>query len=84
MYNVTIGVLAITDQHGRSAVGCAQDPDSPMRLGNVFTANGDPIEYDGLAGGVKSWAARNGLACRIHQIELDLESQAVVSWKILP
>jgi hypothetical protein len=83
MSRVTIGVVNVRDQHGRAAIGSAQDPDCPIRLGGLLTANGEPTEYIGPGVGVKSGAIRNGLKYRIHQLELDLNSRRVIAWTVL-
>jgi hypothetical protein len=85
MTRTSIGVISVQDSHGRIAVGSAQDPDSPIRLGGLFDADGNSInDYIGPAKNVKAWAKRNNLECKIHQLELDLDSQALLSWQIIP
>jgi hypothetical protein len=83
MSRVTIGVVKVRDQHGRIAIGSAQDPDSPIRLGGLLGANGDPTEYIGPGMGVKAWAIRNSLEYKVHQLELDLNSRRVIAWTVL-
>jgi hypothetical protein len=82
MLKTTIGVIVVRDQHGQSVVGAPQDPYFPIYLGGL-TMDGNPIEYSGPGIGVKIWAAQNGLDYEMHQLELDLDSMTVISWKTL-
>ncbi len=78
----SIGVIVVRDERGESATGTARDVDSPIYLGGL-TAHGDPIEYLGPGRGVTAWAKKHGLKYGIHQLELDLDSKSVLSWKTL-